>query len=46
MLEDFDGLITIAKIYLYFAKDERSTPVEIVGKRGLVGVRIRLTDVN
>ena len=30
------------KFYLYFANDDRSTPVEIVGKRSLIRVRFQL----
>jgi hypothetical protein len=30
------------KFYLYFASDDRSTPVEIVGKRSLIRVRFQL----
>ena len=32
------------KYFVYFARDEHSTPVEIAGKRGLVRVRIQLVD--
>lgn len=32
------------KFFVYFARDEHSTPVEIAGKRGLVRVRIQLVD--
>ena len=32
------------KFFVYFAKDESSTPVEIAGKRGLLRVRIQLVD--
>ncbi|HET6277645.1 MAG TPA: DUF3108 domain-containing protein, partial [Candidatus Polarisedimenticolia bacterium] len=32
-------------IWLYFAQDDRSTPVEIVGKRGLIRARIELVGV-
>ena len=31
------------KIDIYFANDERATPVEIVGKRGMIRTRIRMT---
>jgi hypothetical protein len=31
-------------IWVYFALDERATPVEFVGKRGLVKARIRMVD--
>jgi hypothetical protein len=30
------------KIDIYFANDERATPVEIVGKRGMIKTRIRM----
>jgi hypothetical protein len=33
------------KIWLYFAPDERSTPLEIVGKRGLIKLRIEMVGV-
>jgi len=33
------------KFYIYFARDERSTPVEIVGKRGWIGVKMQLVSV-
>jgi len=33
------------KIWLYFAQDDRSTPVEIVGKRGLIRARIEMVGV-
>jgi hypothetical protein len=32
-------------IWIYFARDDRSTPVEIVGKRGLVRARIEMVAV-
>jgi len=32
------------KFFVYFARDEHSTPVEIAGKRGLIKVRIQLVD--
>jgi len=32
------------KFFVYFARDEHSTPVEIAGKRGLIRVRIQLVD--
>ena len=32
------------KYFVYFARDEHSTPVEIAGKRGLVRVRIQLVE--
>jgi hypothetical protein len=32
------------KYFLYFAEDGAATPVEIIGKRGLVSVRIQLVD--
>jgi hypothetical protein len=31
---------------VYFTRDERSTPVEIVGKRGLISLRISLVDTS
>jgi len=30
------------KIDIYFANDDRATPVEIVGKRGMIRTRIRM----
>ena len=33
------------RIWLYFALDDRSTPVEIVGKRGLIKARIEMVGV-
>ena len=32
------------KYFVYFARDEHSTPIEIAGKRGLVRVRIQLVE--
>lgn len=34
------------KFFLYFATDERRTLVELIGKRGLINVRIYLVDSN
>jgi hypothetical protein len=34
------------KIWIYFARDEHSTPVEIVAKRGLIKARIQLVNAH
>lgn len=43
--DDGEGKSFDDKIWLYFAHDDRSTPVEIVGKRGLIRARIELVGV-